>query len=159
VKPQLHTDHYGIGAWRNAGASPRDVPLPCRPTSTQHPNLHGFQNSRMLYELRQLAAIALRGRDGDLGTIADAYISAENWVIRYLVADTGRLLDGRRVLISSFALERIYPEAGELKTDLTREHVRRSPPKEESISRCYEGAFNEYYGYPSYWTGGCLWGT
>jgi hypothetical protein len=113
----------------------------------------------MLYELRELAAIALRGRDGDLGTIADAYISTEDWVIRYLVADTGRLLDGRRVLISPFALERIYPKAGELKTDLTREHVRRSPPKEEPISRCYEGAFNEYYGYPSYWTGGCLWGT
>ena len=63
------------------------------------------------------------------------------------------------MLISPFALERIYPEAGELKTNLTREQVRTSPPKKEPISRCYEGAYNEYYGYPSYWTGGCLWGT
>ena len=42
--------------------------------------------------------------DGDIGKVDDFYFDDEAWTIRYLVADTGNWLLGRKVLISPIAL-------------------------------------------------------
>ena len=42
--------------------------------------------------------------DGDIGKVNDFYFDDKSWTIRYLVADTGNWLLGRKVLLSPIAV-------------------------------------------------------
>jgi len=42
----------------------------------------------------------LAASDGEIGQVKDFYFDDQNWVMRYLVVDTGSWLSGRKVLIS-----------------------------------------------------------
>ena len=51
----------------------------------------------------QLYRKKLRESDGDIGHVKDFYFNDQQWVIRYVIADTGSWLPGRLVLISPYA--------------------------------------------------------
>ncbi len=57
----------------------------------------------MFHNIKELYGNRLAARDGDIGHVQDFYFDDKTWVIRYLVADTGSWLTGRRVLISPHA--------------------------------------------------------
>ena len=48
----------------------------------------------MLQSIKQLYGDKLAALDGDMGEVKDFYFDDENWVIRYLIADTGSWLTG-----------------------------------------------------------------
>ena len=54
----------------------------------------------MLRSTEDILGFRLEATDGHIGTVEDFYFDDQVWSIRYLVADTGRWLPGRRVLIS-----------------------------------------------------------
>jgi hypothetical protein len=54
----------------------------------------------MLQNIKELYGRKLAALDGDIGHVKDFYFDDENWVIRYLVADTGSWLTGRLVLLT-----------------------------------------------------------
>ena len=58
----------------------------------------------MLRSVKQLYGDKLGASDGEIGRVKDFYFEDQNWVVRYLVADTGSWLSGRKVLISPHAL-------------------------------------------------------
>jgi hypothetical protein len=84
----------------------------------------------------------------------------EDWVIRYLVVDTGTWLSRRKVLISPIAIG--HPNWAErlLPVSITKEQVKNSPEIDTAkpVSRQHELQYLEYYGYPSYWVGSGVWG-
>jgi len=111
-------------------------------------------HSKKLYDDR-LAAL-----DGEIGHVKDLYFDDKNWVVRYVVADTGKWLAGRLVLLSPFAFGRLDELACVLKVNLTREQIEKSPAIDSRmpVSRQYELDYYRYYGWPMYWNGGAMWG-
>jgi hypothetical protein len=114
----------------------------------------------MLRSVKQLYGDKLGASDGEIGHVKDLYFDDQNWVVRYLVADTGSWLSGRQVLISPHAFVSLDRSRKLLLVNLTRKQIENSPAIEshEPVSRQYEEAYHRYYGWPYYWEGGGLWG-
>ena len=109
----------------------------------------------MLYKAEELRKYNLRSSDGDLGTIEDLYFDDQLWTVRYLVLDTGGWLVQKRVLISPQAVNGIERDTKSVATGLTKVQVENSPRPDEHapVSRQFELAYTEYYGYSPYWIG------
>jgi len=111
--------------------------------------------------LTGLLDLSIEARDGDIGSVHDVLFDDESWTIRYLVIDTGKWLPGRKVLLSPCAVRAIAWGQRQISVDLTREEVKNSPhiDTDKPVSRQYERAYFDYYGYPYYWMGTMRWGA
>lgn len=61
----------------------------------------------MLHSASELTGHAIEAADGRIGSVKDVYFDDEHRTVRYLVADTGTWLPGRRVLLPPHAVERV----------------------------------------------------
>ena len=114
----------------------------------------------MLHSIQQRYGEKLRATDGEIGHVRDFYFDDKNWTMRYVVADTGRWLAGRQVLISPHALGHLYPNGKVLLVNLTRQQIEESPSIDEHkpVSRQHEEEYHRHYGYPYYAESWPLWG-
>jgi hypothetical protein len=114
----------------------------------------------MLQNITELYGHKLAATDGDIGQIKDFFFNDQSWVIRYLVADTGSWLTGRLVLLSPHALGHLNRTEKILSVNLTRKQIENSPSIDahKPVSRQYEIEYYRYYGWPTYWDGGAMWG-
>jgi hypothetical protein len=115
----------------------------------------------MLRSIDQLYGDKLGATDGEIGRVKDFYFDDLTWAVRYVVVDTGSWLPARKVLISPYAIG--WPDQSRkvLRVNLTRKQIEDSPSitQHQPVSRQYEEEYYRYYGFPSYWQGGALWGT
>ena len=104
---------------------------------------------------KELYGDKLAALDGDIGRVKDFYFDDENWVIRYLVADTGSWLTGRLVLLSPHAFGKLDQHEKTLHVKLRRQQIQDSPSIDlhKPVSRQYETEYYGYYGWPTYWEG------
>jgi hypothetical protein len=81
------------------------------------------------------------------------------WGGRWLVADTGDWLPGRKVLLSPISFEDPDPEEKRIPVRMTKQDIQDSPPLEEDapVSLQYEKTFYDQFYWPYYWMGGGLW--
>lgn len=77
----------------------------------------------MLYKVKELKGCKLQGLDGEIGNVVEFYFDDKHWAVRYLVAETGTWLDGRRVLISPHALGSVDIIKRHIDIDLTKEQT------------------------------------
>ena len=114
----------------------------------------------MLQSIKQLYGEKLGASDGEIGHVKDFYFDDQRWAVRYVVADTGSWLPGRRVLISPHAFGDLHQAGKVLPVNLTRKQIEASPSIEshKPVSRQYEEEYARYYGWPYYWQGDGLWG-
>jgi uncharacterized protein YrrD len=114
----------------------------------------------MLIKAKSLKGYSLKSLDGDIGSASEFLFDDQHWAVRYLVANTGGWLSGRKVLISPYSLNSIDHSHERVSLQLTRKQIEDSPSIEtdEPVSRQVENNFNAYYGYPNYWGGPYLWG-
>lgn len=89
-----------------------------------------------------------------IGHVTDLLIEDGSWNVRYLVVQTKAPLS-RRVLISPSAIDRVNFEDRSITATLSVEQVVESPllDDDKSVSRQYEQALVDYYGWPIYWFG------
>ena len=115
----------------------------------------------MLRSTKQIYGHKLEASDGEIGHVKDFYFDDRNWAIRYVVADTGLWLPGRKVLLSPHALSGLDLTGKTLRVNLTRKQIENSPSIEshKPVSRQYEEQYYLYYGWPGYWQGNALWGN
>jgi hypothetical protein len=115
----------------------------------------------MLRRFHDLRSYTIGATDGDIGSVDDVYFDDLGWTVRYLVADTGTWLSGRKVLLSPAALRGFDPTGMRVRTDLTRRRIEESPSidTQRPVSRQHETEFLSYYGYSPYWTGPYRWGA
>ncbi len=107
----------------------------------------------MLRSLRGLRDYSIGATDDEIGKVHSFLFDGRTWGIRYLVADTGRWLPGRKVLIAVSALGRpnwpdhIFPVA------LTKEQVKNAPDidTDKPVSRQREIELHQHYGWTPYW--------
>lgn len=81
----------------------------------------------MLRSLNDLRQYGVAGVDGDLGWVHDFLFDERDWVIRYLVIDTGPRLLRQRVLITWGAVIQSDPAHHLLRLNLTRRQLRDCP--------------------------------
>jgi hypothetical protein len=118
------------------------------------------KNKTMLQSIKQLHGNKLGASDGDIGQVKDFYFDDQNWLVRYLVADTGSWLSGRQVLLSPHAIGSLHQAGKVLRVTLTRKKIEDSPTIEthKPVSRQHEEEYHRYYGWPAYWLGDGMWG-
>jgi hypothetical protein len=114
----------------------------------------------MLRQATEFKSFKLRARDGDIGKAREFYFDDRYWTVRYLVADTGGWLSGRRVLISPYALNPANEAERVLPVGLTKKQIEESPSldSDQPVSRQYEIQYYDYYGWPYYGYGSYTWG-
>jgi len=116
----------------------------------------------MLDKVKTLDGYKLANHDeGEIGTVKDFYFDDQYWIIRYLVAGTGRWLTGRQVLLSPYALVAVIPEKHHITVKLTKQQIKSSPTlsSDKPVSRQFEESYYGYYGWPMYWSGSYTWGA
>jgi hypothetical protein len=114
----------------------------------------------MLRTIDEITGYVLRARDGEIGRCKDFLFDEEHWTIRYMVADTGRWLPKRKVLISPISLDEPIWAEQVLPVRLTKEQVENAPALDDDapVSRQHEIMFHTYYGWPYYWGMADVWG-
>jgi sporulation protein YlmC with PRC-barrel domain len=114
----------------------------------------------MLRRFTRLQGSRIVALDGEIGKVCDFYFDDIEWVVRYLIVDTGVWLPGRKVLIPSQAVDSIDHVLHAVLVSLTRERIDGSPnvDMDRPVSRGHESEFNRYYGDPAYWGQSGNWG-
>ncbi len=108
----------------------------------------------MLRNIKGLIGHGIRATDGELGKVEEFIFDDETWGIRYLVANTGTWLSGRKVLIATAALKKAPDwRLRTLPVELTREQVRSSPDIDtaRTVTRLHELELHKHYAWPPYW--------
>jgi len=107
----------------------------------------------MKRRVKDLLGYTIRAKDGDIGHVKDFYFDDVTWVLRYLVADTGKWLPGRKVLLSPNALEKPDWDNMVFPVNLTMNKVENSPGIDEHkpVSRQHESRLFKYFGWQPYW--------
>jgi hypothetical protein len=114
----------------------------------------------MLINAKTLNGYRLHSLDGEIGTAEEFYFDDQHWTVRYLVANTGTWLVGRKVLISPYALSGVDRNKHTIRVDLTKKQIDDSPSlfRDKPVSRQFEESYYGYYGWPMYWGGPYSWG-
>lgn len=114
----------------------------------------------MLRSIKKIYGDKLGASNGEIGHVRDFYFDDRDWAVRYVVADTGNWLRGRKVLLSPYSLGRLDHDHRVLRVNLTRAQIEKSPSIEahKPVSRQFEEEYYQYFGWPYYWQGDGLWG-
>jgi hypothetical protein len=120
----------------------------------------GSAGEPMLRRVRDLQRFTIGATDGDVGRVDDLYFDDQSWTIRWIVVDASGWLTERHVLIAPRAIQTVDPVGQRLVTNLSKQQVQDSPTRdaERPVSRQYETALYDHYGYPYYWAGPYRWG-
>lgn len=103
----------------------------------------------MLRSASKIVGHRVNAVDGEIGRAVDFLLDERGWFLRYVVVDTGRWLDHRRVLISPLALSKAQWTSRRLVLERTRERVEAAPPLAEGsrVPRQYELELSRHYGW------------
>jgi hypothetical protein len=107
----------------------------------------------MLYETKHLNDYTLYSLDGKIGKVKELFFDDLHWTVRYLVADTGKWLKGKRVLIAPSFLTDVDQQAKRISVNLTKKQIEESPhlDSDKPVSRQYEDEYHIYYGIQTYY--------
>ena len=110
----------------------------------------------MLRNASSIIGNSIKARDGVIGSIDDMLFDDEQWILRWVVVDTGNWLPGRRVLLPPQACG--IPDAvnDQVPVDLDRDQIKESPPADADspLSRQAEADLYAHYGWDPYWGAG-----
>lgn len=108
----------------------------------------------MLSSTNELQGYTIQATDGDMGKVRSFFFEEEDWLIRYLLVDTGKWLSGKEVLLTPDAVGTPKWNGQHVPVDLTREQVRNSPDIDTSrpLSRTDEIALHSHYNWSPYWS-------
>lgn len=108
----------------------------------------------MLRSLNEIKGYGLKATDGDIGKVKDFYFDDLKWTIRYLAADTGNWMPGRKVLVSPRAIgEYDWLNGRKLPVSLTKKQIENSPRIESDapVSHQKRKTMAELFNWTIYW--------
>lgn len=86
----------------------------------------------MFVSVSMLKGYLLDGLDGAMGKVREFYLDDRFWTVRYLVADIGRWLTGKEVLISPRDVVNVVEEKQQIGVNLTKKQIEESPSLESA---------------------------
>ena len=103
--------------------------------------------------IKELKGFTINAKDGTKGTVKDFLFDEESWTIRYMVADLGNFLPGRKVLIPRVFLEDTDWVKGTFSVALSKDQIKNCPELTEHkpVSREYETKLYDHYDLEYYW--------
>ncbi len=107
----------------------------------------------MLHPTSSLKGFHLVASDAQsIGHLTDVYFDSHEWVVRYLVVNTGSWLLGKEVLISPQSLDSIDVADASIAVSLSQEKIKNAPEidTQQPVSRQQEISYNDYYGIAPY---------
>lgn len=113
----------------------------------------------MLRSVAEIVGYRLQATDGDIGRCKDLLFDDAQWTVRYVVAETGGWLSGRKTLISPISIERPDWGSRRIVTRLDRKQIESAPELDADapVSRQYERRYHAYFRWPRYWGGAGIW--
>jgi hypothetical protein len=110
----------------------------------------------MLRSLNELGGYTVRASNGEIGQVVDFFFDDLEWVIHYLVVDTGNWLARHPVLLSVEALGQPSWAKKAFPVLLTKEQVEKSPgvASDRPVSHQMELELPTYYDWAPYWRPG-----
>ena len=107
----------------------------------------------MLGGINKLHGYVIRATDGEIGKVDEFYFDDASWRVRYLVADTGNWLTGRKVLLPVATLGPPSRESRCLTVSLTCKQVEDSPDinTEQPITRRQDEELRRHFGWAYSW--------
>ena len=102
---------------------------------------------------REVIGYHIQATDGEIGHVADFFVEATSWTIRYALVDTRNWLPSRKVLIGQQWLCGVDWAESTACVDLSRKQIEQSPRynPDRPIAHSYEIELHEHYGIPGYW--------
>ncbi len=110
---------------------------------------------------KQLTDYAIHATDGDIGGCKDILFDDQDFITRYLVADTNTWLPmSRKVVISPISIDSLNADEEKVYISMTSDALKHSPSidQHKPVSRDYEETLFQYFGYGYYWIGPGAWG-
>lgn len=95
----------------------------------------------------------LQAKDGEFGHLEDFIIDDKLWTVRYLIIDTRKWWQGKKVLISPEWIDSISWIDGDVNVCLNQEEIKQSPEytDETLITRNFESEIYKHYNRQCYW--------
>lgn len=115
----------------------------------------------MLVKAKTLNTYLPDSLDGEIGEVTEFYFDDRQWSIRYLVAETGNWLNGRRVLVSSDILPGATSDNHPPSNDRRRNQIGDTPSGDDDRSVSLSSGMSDSgcHGWPSYRGGPLTWGA
>jgi len=116
----------------------------------------------MFRTIRNLLGSPIEAEDGLCGKCSDFLFDDREYAIRYIVVDTGGILQRNQVVLSPLLFR--DPDLGAysktMPVNVSKERIDKAPPLDEAapVSREYEEALARYYNHDAYWVGSDVWG-
>ena len=109
----------------------------------------------MVRSIERILGYGFRAEDGRIGHVHDVLFDDVTWMVRYVVADTGNWLPGRKVLLSPLSLGAPRWSDREIPVELTKKHIEESPPiaTDSPVSRQEEERIHLHFQWEPYWLG------
>ncbi len=142
-------DYWGGGLWAGGmGVTgmmmPANQPLE---TAIHKENDTSHNDDPHLRSTDDVTGYNLKATDGEIGEIED-FIIANNWMINYVVVDTGNWFPGKKVIISPKWIKNIDWNSTEIIVDATVEQVKNAPEYDPAtdLTDEYQSNLQNYYG-------------
>ncbi len=111
-----------------------------------------YQTSPALLSVREALNFEVIDRNAkSIGRMDDFIVDDQEWMIRYMVLDTGNILTGKKVLVSPIWLNEIDFDQKKVYLDLAKETIEEAPEFDpgQPINRKYEEVLYDFYGRPT----------
>ncbi|WP_316814523.1 PRC-barrel domain-containing protein [Pedobacter nyackensis] len=90
----------------------------------------------------------IHATDGSIGTVEDFIINDENWVINYLIVNTGNWFPGKKIILPPEWIEQVKWEDSSVYVDVSVDAIKHSPKYDPSMpmEEAYKEKLFNYYG-------------
>lgn len=114
----------------------------------------------MLAFVSELRECRIEALDGEMGKVQDLFFDDRHWAVRYVLIDTGKILPGKKVMLSPASFDNLDIEEKRLHVHYDKEKIRKSPDVSETVSMTneHETQLADYYGWSKYWLDNMMWG-
>jgi hypothetical protein len=108
---------------------------------------------KRLIKLNDIKTYDCEAADGEIGSYEDMYFDDTYFAVRFLLINTQKWLQGRKILLSPFTVGSIDEQNRLMYIELAQQQIKNSPPlgTNQTVSRHYEEKYFEYYDWPPYW--------
>lgn len=106
----------------------------------------------MLRSIKSLKDFQINATDGKMGSVKEFLFDDHTWEIKYLVAQTGNWLIGRKILIAPPSFGSPNWENQSFPVLLRKQEIENGPPisDDRPVSRQAQADLHQFYGWPGY---------
>ncbi|MCC3144961.1 PRC-barrel domain-containing protein [Halanaerobium sp. Z-7514] len=109
-----------------------------------------------LRSLNEISGYEIQAVDKSFGKVKDLFVDEEDWLIRYLLIDTRKILPSKKVIIAPEWVRHISWDKKQIFVDKSKKEIKNAPKYEEDeakelVDRDYEEDLYDHYDEPKYW--------